>query len=139
MTEDPNGAKKILVDDDWKAEAQREKERLSEEEANRSRGPVDRPTFLNIVNMISMQAAMALGGLRTPQGETIPPDPDAARLYIDMLEVLAEKTAGNLTEEEKKVFGAIQYEMRMAYVQVMHGPARMSPEAGPAGGPPPRR
>ena len=41
-----------------------------------------------------------LGGFQGPGGERIPPNPDAAKHHIDLLDVLEQKTKGNLTDEE---------------------------------------
>jgi hypothetical protein len=43
---------------------------------------------------------------------------DMAKYYIDTLGILEEKTANNLTEEERQVLDAALYESRMRYVNV---------------------
>ena len=96
--------KKIIVDDDWKAEAKREKERLVEETAQPETLPD--PTFAELINMVGVQAMIGFGGMAGPGGEQIPPNMAAAKHYIDMLQVLEEKTQGNLDEEEKKLHPA---------------------------------
>lgn len=40
----------------------------------------------------------------------------AARLQIDMLKLIREKTTGNLTDDETKLIESVLYEVRMAYV-----------------------
>lgn len=116
---DENDAPKIHIDSDWKEEAEREKQRLAEEEAqHQQRGPIDRPTFMHLINMLAMQATVALGGMRGPQGETIEPDPELARFHIDMLGLLEEKTKGNLDDEESKTLVAVVRELRSMYVQL---------------------
>ena len=113
-----NEQPKIHIDSDWKAEAQEEKERLAQEEgAAAERPPLGKPTFLHLVNMLAMQASVALGGMRGPQGETIAPDPELARFHIDTLSVLEEKTVGNLTDEEKKALANVLHELRSLFVQ----------------------
>jgi len=119
-----NDEPKIHIDSDWKAEAQQEKERLAQEEADApQRGPLDKPTFMHLVNMLAMQTSVALGGMQGPQGETIPPDPELARFHIDTLGVLEEKTAGNLTDDEAKVLSSVLRELRAVFVQVMQAAA----------------
>ncbi len=61
-------------------------------------------------------AAVALGGVQGPGGEQIPPNPLAARHFIDLLEVLQKKTEGNLTDDEGRALDAVLYELRMQYV-----------------------
>ncbi len=113
--------KKIIVDDDWKAEAKQEKERLAEETAKHE--PLPAPTFAELINMIAMQAVVGLGGMSGPGGERIPPSLEVAKHYLDMLQVLEDKTKNNLTDEEKTLLDQVLYEIRMRYVQAASGGA----------------
>jgi hypothetical protein len=78
--------------------------------------------------MIAMQALMGMGGLSGPGGERIPPNPEAARHYIGMLQLLEDKTKNNLADDEKKLLDQVLYELRMRYVQLASGGA--APPAG---------
>lgn len=130
MTDEAAG--KIHIDSDWKSQAAKEKERLAEEEKSReSMPPIGEPNFLELVNLLVMQAAIGLGGYQGPGGERIPPNPIAAKHHIDLLEILEKKTAGNLTEEEKRVLEAVLYELRMQYVQAVSGGSRRGAGPGP--------
>lgn len=113
--------KKIIVDNDWKAEAQREKERLATEAG----APEALPdaAFAELVNLIAMQALVGLGAMGGPGGERIPPNLQVAKHFIDMLQVLDEKTRNNLTPDEKRLLDEVTYEMRMRYVQMASGGA----------------
>ena len=116
-------APKIIVDSDWKKDAAEEKSRLEEETRDVGKGaPLPEPSLLEIVNMIVMQATMALGGVKTPSGETLPPDPGVAKHYIDMLELLKNKTAGNITDQEHKLLDTLLHELRMQYVTAVKAP-----------------
>jgi Domain of unknown function (DUF1844) len=122
---------KIIVDSDWKQEAAKEKAELDEKTKDvGQRGEIPEPVFAEIVNMIVMQAAMALGGMKSPDGKNMPPDPEVAKHYIDLLDLLGQKTSGQLEEEEKKLMETVLHEMRMHYVEAM-GPAGGSPPASP--------
>lgn len=122
---DETSEPKIHVDSDWKEEARLEKERLAEQEKEATAaGPLPDPTFLEIVNMIAMQAAVSIGGYQHPSGESTPPDLLMAKHLIDLLEVLGDKTKGNLAEQEKEVLDGVLYEMRMRYVQAAQPPAQ---------------
>ncbi|HUU94901.1 MAG TPA: DUF1844 domain-containing protein [Phycisphaerae bacterium] len=111
--------KKIIVDEDWKAEAKREKERLAEETAKRE--PLPGPNFAELLNLIAMQAMVGLGLVSGPGGERIPPNFEIAKHFVDLLQVLEDKTKNNLTPEEKKLLDQVLYEMRMRYVQAAGG------------------
>jgi hypothetical protein len=122
------GERKLHIDSDWKSEAAREKERLAKEQRNAQAAPLPgEPSFVELLNMLVMQAAIALGGYQGPSGERIPPNPMAAKHHIDLLEVLEKKTAGNLIEEEKRTLDAVLYELRMQYVQMVSSPRRGAP------------
>ena len=122
--------KKIIVDDDWKAEAQREKERLSEEAAAAPE-EIPEPSFPELINMVAMQALYAMGGMPGPSGERIPPNLEIAKHYVDMLQMLEEKTKGNLSDEEKTLLDQVMYEIRMRYVQTAGGGAGATPPTTP--------
>lgn len=113
--------KKIIVDDDWKAEAKQEKERLAQEPTKEE--PLPHPSFAELINMIAMQAVVGLGGVSGPGGERIPPSLEIAKHYIDMLQILEDKTKNNLTDQENKLLDQVLYEMRMRYVQTASGGA----------------
>jgi len=119
--------KKIIVDEDWKAEAQREKEILAaQEEAEKkkipeekqARGPLPEGNFAALISMLMTQALFALGLLQVKGQEKREPDLEMAKYNIDMLETLEEKTKGNLTKEEETVLANTINELRMGYVKV---------------------
>lgn len=73
-------------------------------------------TFLSLINMLAVEAAMHLGLIETP-GEASPSiDLEAARHMIDMLGVLEQKTQGNLGPDEEKLLENILADLRMQYV-----------------------
>lgn len=120
----PQDKPKIIIDSDWKAEAQREKERLAKEAAeagSETGGAAGLPQadFAGLVNVLAMQALVSLGGMRGPDGQSYPPNPEIAKYHIDLLEVLAEKTKNNLSAEEKRMIDLTLYELRMRFVQVV--------------------
>ena len=115
------------IDEDWKQQAQKEKEILAaQEEAekektqeeSKARGPLPKGNFAALVSMLVTQALFALGVLEVKGQEKREPDLEMAKYNIDMLATLEEKTKGNLTEEEKRVLENTLNEVRMAYVKV---------------------
>lgn len=134
MSEKPDDATpRILVDDDWKTEAAREKAKLADETKDvGAPGALPTPKFAELVNMLAMQAVVGLGGMTTPDGQHIPPELDLAKHHIDMLELLVAKTKGNLEAEESKLLETVLYELRMRFVQAIDAVA-----AGVPAGPPP--
>jgi hypothetical protein len=120
--------KKIIVDEDWKQEAQREKEILAakekaekeekKEEEPQERGPLPEGNLAALISMLATQALFAMGLLQVKGQEERKPDLELAKYNIDMLGTLEEKTRGNLTDEEQKVLSNTLSELRMGYVQV---------------------
>lgn len=91
-------------------------------------GQLPEVDFVTFILSLSQTAVMSLGLGPTSEGAQAPPrDLQAARWTIDALEMLHEKTQGNLTGEEERIFERILAELRMGYVQVA-GPGGGSPE-----------
>jgi len=78
----------------------------------------DSARFATLVSYLSTTAMFQLGLLPGPGGEYLPPDLANGRRTIDLLEVLQEKTHGNLSEEEAKLLDEVLYELRMSFVEV---------------------
>jgi len=134
MSQDDTGPK-IHIDSDWKAEAQAEKERLVQQEAQRksaassatSAGAAPGATdaqglppasFETLVSTLATQALYALGAFPDPRtGQTVA-HLDLARHHIDMLGVLEEITRGNLTDEQTRMLAGTVYELRSRYIRV---------------------
>ena len=126
MAKDQKKGKKIIVDEDWKAQAQKEKEILAAQEKaehekeaqEKKRPPLPPADFAGLVNTFTTQAFFAMGVLRTKEDKDIPADLQLAKYNIDMLEVLGTKTSGNITDEEKKMLDNTLHQLRMAFVKV---------------------
>ncbi|HZW10636.1 MAG TPA: DUF1844 domain-containing protein [Phycisphaerales bacterium] len=128
---------KIIIDDDWKAQAQAEKAKLAEQErakqtatvrpaAGGAPGPAapgapaesDEIGFQDLVQVLASQALLYMGAFPDPQSGRAVVSPPVARAHIDLLGVLEEKTRGNLTDEEKKLLEGVLHELRMQFVEL---------------------
>jgi hypothetical protein len=74
--------------------------------------------FETLVSYLGTTTMFQLGLMAGPSGERIPSDLRNARQTIDMLEVLQEKTQGNLNTDEVQLLDDVLYELRMAYIEV---------------------
>ena len=89
--------------------------------------------FIEFVMMHAQNAALFLGQIpnpRTGEGEV---NLELARLFIDQLAMIQEKTRGNLTNEETTVLRNALSNLQMAFVEVARsqgGSAAAAPEAG---------
>lgn len=118
--------KKLIIDDDWKQEAQREKEILAEKEKHEKETPEDAagPTtmppadFSSLVSMLGTQAFYAMGFIRAREDEEPIQNLPMAKYNIDLLGVLQEKTKNNLSDEDEKILNDTVQQLRMAFVQV---------------------
>lgn len=132
---------KIVSDEGWKQQAQREKEKLTQQQGPahthqadeaaaessateaggsgaRRRGPLPAPTFMTLVDSLVLQALFCLGQLAEKSAGPAHVDIDLAKHHIDMLQILEDKTKGNLTEQEEQALAVALHECRMQYVQI---------------------
>ena len=127
MAQEENKEKKIIIDEDWKTQAQQEKEILaaqekaekeSKEEQEQASANLPPADFAGLVSMLATQAFFALGVIRTKEDEQREPDFMLAKYNIDMLEVLQARTKGNLTDDEDKLLENYLEQARMAFVKL---------------------
>ncbi len=137
----PKAAPEIHVNDDWKLQAEKEKEQLAEKVGDipaaaekaasgaqpatgePTRGTLPPASFDLLVEQYATQILIALGQLPDGSGKVRARDPDLARLYIDLLGIIQEKSKGNLSAEEENLIGGALYQMRMAFVTAQRKPS----------------
>lgn len=73
-------------------------------------------SFSSFVIGLATQALMFLGVAPPPDGRKIDRNPAEAAAIVAVLEMLAAKTKGNLSEDEAKLVEEVLYELRMQYV-----------------------
>lgn len=67
--------------------------------------------------VLSLQeSALLLLGLKEDDGHGVGKDIAGAKVQIDLLAMLQEKTDGNLTEDEERLLRTVLYDLRVAYV-----------------------
>jgi hypothetical protein len=97
-----------------------------------SRGDMLSALFAQLVVQQSNMALLLMGKVPHPQtGETVR-DVEAARLFIDQLEMLEAKTKGNLTKEEDQLLKQSLLSLRMAFVDAVESPAPEAKKVEPA-------
>ena len=95
--------------------------------------------FIEFVLMHAQNAALFLGQIPNPKTGEPEVNLDLARMFIDQLAMIQEKTRGNLASEEAKVLSNALSNLQMAYVDV----ARQTPQGAaqakaPEAAPPPQ-
>jgi len=88
--------------------------------------------FAELVAMLSTSALQQLGKLVTPLTGKTEVNLKAAQISIDMLDMLKQKTAGNLTPDEDAMLNSVLASLQMNYVDV----ARKAPPESPDSQPP---
>jgi hypothetical protein len=75
-------------------------------------------SFEVLVSMLFTQALAMLGQMPDPATGQPRVNKPFAKHYIDSLDMLSEKTRGNLTDDEQKVLSEALHALRMTYVNV---------------------
>lgn len=105
------------VDESWKQNVDKEKETgvdPGEEPA------YPEPNFPFFITSIGMQALTLLGELRDPNAPAeTSQEPDLAQAHylIGSLEMLSEKTRGNLSTQEDTMLKNLLYDLRLKFVE----------------------
>src|SRR2546423_13866778 len=73
--------------------------------------------FIEFVMMHAQNAALFLGQIPNPKTGEPEVNLDLARMFIDQLEMIQEKTRGNLTNEEMMVLRNTLSNLQMAFVE----------------------
>ncbi len=117
---------KIVVDEDWKSQAEQEKAHLASHDAagDAADAPEDAPmalppaSFATLISGLVTQIFFSLGAIEDPQTGQRHRNLELAKHHIDTLSILEEKTKGNLSDDEKQLLDKALYEVRMQYVHV---------------------
>jgi hypothetical protein len=95
------------------APAQEPEKEMSFEEA------VETPEvkFTILVSSLATQVLVSLGQIENPLSKKKQLDLKSAKFSIDLLQMLADKTRGNLSDVEKHYLEGVLYKLRMGYVE----------------------
>ena len=73
--------------------------------------------FSGFVLSLNTSALIHLGEIPDPESKQRMLNLPAAKHTIDILEIICDKTKGNLTDEEQKLIEDVVYELRMKYLK----------------------
>jgi hypothetical protein len=143
MSDSPEQSK-IVIDEDWKAKVQAEKEAAlkasmgsptathsSVPESTAGSAALQTPPELEdfplppaslvfLCTTLATQAMIALGQVPNPLTGKAEVRLKQAKHHIDTLGMLEEKTSGNRTAEETALFDDLLHQLRMAYVMMQN-------------------
>ncbi len=74
--------------------------------------------FVEFVMMHAQNAALFLGQIPDPRAGQVEINLPLAKMFIDQLAVIRQKTAGNLSGDEQKVIDSAVSQLQMAFVEV---------------------
>jgi hypothetical protein len=113
---------KKKVDEAWKQQADKEKTVSPEESPeNTKENQLPEADFSFFITTLAVQASIALGAMPNPVTNELEVNLSQAKLIIDTLAVLKEKTQGNLSTEEDSLLENMLYELRMQYLSQIKG------------------
>ena len=131
MSEEAEAKPNIVVDDDWKAQVEKEKQALQDKQdedvsADATQAQPDSPesfemppaSFLVLMSTLATQAMGSMGMFPDPGTGAVNVNRPMAKHFIDTLAMLQEKTKGNLTEEESAHLRDALHQLRMAYISL---------------------
>ncbi|NRA57109.1 MAG: DUF1844 domain-containing protein [Phycisphaerales bacterium] len=113
---------KLIIDSDWKSEAEAERQKLADEANKKAQEAGDRELppadITGIVQILATQALLYMGAFPDPQTGRAMVAMDLAKFHVDLLGTLEEKTKGNLSEDEEKLVSQTAHELRLQFVEV---------------------
>ena len=127
---EPTAAESAQQSKEYLASANRLDDMLKQ--ANPGQPAVPAMNFDRLVQSLYMTAAVQMGAGTAPN-EQPRIDILGARQSIDMLSVLADKTKGNLTEQEKRLLQNALFDLRMSFLEITNAiasSAQRPPQAG---------
>ena len=87
------------------------------ESAQKDKPRIPEASFSLFMSSLVTQALISLGEVENPFSEKSEQNLDQAKFTIDTLEIIREKTNGNLTEDEAKLLDIALYDLRMRYIE----------------------
>lgn len=121
--------KKIIIDEDWKSQVQAEREAAKHpEDKATDRPPGDSPaaadppmppaSFEMLVTTLATEVLVAMGQVPHPLTGKAELHRNQAQFLIDTLDVLKQKSKGNLTPQEQELIDSVLHQLRMVFIAV---------------------
>ena len=72
--------------------------------------------FTQLLSVFYSSAMMALGKIKNPSTDKIERNLEQAKISIDILELIKEKTKNNLTDSQKRTLDGLLTDLRFNYI-----------------------
>jgi hypothetical protein len=128
--------KKIIIDEDWKSQVQAERHEAAKaksaaatpnesssaaaakpESSDAADPPMPPASFEMLLTTLATEALVALGEVPHPISGETHVHRNQAKFLIDTVDILKQKTAGNLSDSEQQVLDSLLHQLRMVFVQ----------------------
>jgi hypothetical protein len=122
---------KIIIDEDWKSQVQAEKEAAARVKPSAPDGgaataapsqaaardaPMPPASLELLLTMLATEALVALGQMPHPATGQVQTQRNQAEYLIDTIDVIKEKTKGNLTPGEQQLIETLLHQLRIVFV-----------------------
>jgi hypothetical protein len=118
MEEGSNVQEEHMKDEVLNNDISSNKEENAQEQEDVISNPGFKISFIELINSLAGTTLIQLGAVADPQTNIIKKDLGAAKQTIDILELLKEKTTGNLNNDESMMLDNVLFDLRMRYVLV---------------------
>ncbi len=116
-TFDSQGEVKESVKAEREEEKKKDKDREEKKEKEKGAAPLPEVNFSSFILSLSSSTLLHLGEIADPQSGEKKKDMALAKQSIDIINLLKDKTKGNLTQEEEKLLDHLLYDLRMRFVK----------------------
>lgn len=119
-TESSGSSSRKKVDESWKDSVAKEKAQTGAETAQpdaQTESPAE-SEFSYFLSTLGMQAMVALGQIQDPMTGGANVNLQQAKYLIDTLQMLSDKTKGNLNASEASMLKDLLYQLRMHFVKL---------------------
>ncbi len=123
--------KKIIIDEDWKSQVEAEKQIANEpahregdapaepvRRADENDPPMPPASMQMLISTLATEAMISLGQIPHPMTGETAIQKGQAKYLIDTIEILKDKTVGNIPAEETAAIGELLHTLRLAFVQI---------------------
>lgn len=135
--------KKIIIDEDWKSQVQAEKEAAAKQTSGEAASATEKPATESqpsakrpdvgdlpmppaslemLITTLATEALVALGQVPHPATGELHAHRGQGQYLIDTIEMLRQKTKGNLTPDEQHMIESVLHQLRMVFVETASAP-----------------
>ncbi len=105
------------VDEEWKKHIQEEKKDTGKQPTQKTKQQIPEASFNLFISSLATQTLINLGEMASPFNKKKALDLNQAKFTLDTLQIIKDKTKGNLADDETKYLDTLLYDLRMRYIE----------------------